>query len=164
MEIEVSRSRQEYLVTSLILLSLLALTVLGFIGYIVTPHTTNGSAAILTWEEWQLTKARFAYQTEKSGMQKDVYRLRSALDNPADPVRTQIQVERMLQDHQSGLSALSVERILLNRAIQAVGDWSIGAAPFEQADQAVQAAEDILTDSPELQSPVYQIFLPRVAR
>ena len=164
MEIEVSRSRQEYLVTSLILLSVLALTVLGFIGYAVTPHTTNGSAAILTWEEWQLTKARFAYQAEKSAMQKDVYLLRSVLAGTADPVRIQIQVERMLQDYQSGLSTLSVERSLLNSAIQAVGDWSIGAAPFEQADQAVQAAEAALVNSPLPQEPFYQIFLPKVAR
>ena len=164
MEIEVTSSRKTSLVTSLILLGILAVVVFGFAGYAVTPKSSHGSAILLTWDEWHLAKARFAYTNEKYSMQKDVQLLRSVLDGEADPVRTQILADRMLKNYQDGLITLSIERDILNRAIQAVRDWSIGTMTYEEADQAVQAGEAALDDMPEVQTPAQKIFLPRIAR
>ncbi len=140
MELDLSQYRWFLIALAAILL----LAGLGWLGYTFTP----GEDQLLTWSEWQVTKAQRAYQDELGQLQEAVDSLAALLETRPDPVRAQLVAERIQRLTSEGQPALQYPREKLALAAQAVSDWAVGASEYEVARLAVEEAIQALSPQP----------------
>ncbi len=129
MEIEIERKT---LVTILVAFGILGILVIGMLGHAVTPE----GGKVLSWGEWQILKAQSAYIEELQQLRQVSDELARMLNNRPDPVRVQMQVDRLEKTLAEGQSSLSDQRGVLFNAAEAVRSWSLGQISREQAVDA----------------------------
>lgn len=140
------------------------LVIMAVIGRVYSPVNDGGVPAVLTLSEWQILKAERAYQTELAELQRDVEQMASMLDRAPDPVRAQINAERIARKYAEGQPALAHHRQVVVTAAQWVGDWAAGAALFNDARSAVEQAIAVLQPQKSNSAPDHQSFLPLTVR
>ena len=122
----------------------LLLAGLGWLGYAYTPAGDKP----LTWNEWQVLKARSAYLDELGELQAAAGTLADLLNAQPDPVRAQLAAESIRRLASEGQPALAYQREKLALAAQAVSDWAVGAVDRETARQALDEAIQALAPQP----------------
>jgi len=141
MEITISR---DTLYTTLVLLVLLVLLGLASLGKSFTPMAETGEVRILSWRDWQLTRAERRFQTEREILRADVEALAVLLNKSPDPVAAQLLFQRIGQRTSVGEAALQPARTALLRAAQEVASWSAGALDRDTAIASLQDATTLL--------------------
>lgn len=137
MEIEIERKT---LVTILIALGLFSLLLVGMLGHAVTPD----GGKVLSWGEWQILKAQKAYIEELQQLRQASDEMAGMLNNRPDPVRVQMQADRLQKNLAEGQSSLSEQRSKLYTAAEAIRAWSLGQITREQTvDAHNQAAASL---------------------
>lgn len=137
MELDLSRYRWHLIG----LAALLALALLIWVGSVFTPEGEK----TLTWTEWQVSKAKRAYQQELGELQMEASSLANLLNASPDPVRAQIVSERIQRLAVAGQPSLQYQREKLALGAKAVSDWAVGAGDRETAVQAVNVAIQALS-------------------
>lgn len=117
---------------------------LGWLGHAYIPSGDR----LLTRSEWQILKARSAYQKELGGLQSAASTLAGLLNAQPDPVRAQLVTERIQRLTSIGEAALQYQREKLALAAQAVSDWAVGAVDRETARKALDEAIQTLSPEP----------------
>ncbi len=143
--------------------------ILGVIGRAYSPIDNAGNPRLLTWTEWQVIQAERSYQAELDSLRQEADQLATMLNQEPDPVRAQINAERVARQYVNGQPALQYQRELVITAAQAVGDWAAGAQAFEAALGAVEQLSQALQGTEHNQSQPkdrapYQAFLPLTVR
>lgn len=129
MEIEIERKT---FVTALVVIGLIAVLTIGALGRAVTPEGDK----VLTWGEWKILKAQKVYVEEIQQLRKMSDELAGLLNNRPDPVRVQMQVDRLEKELADGQASLSEQRTALFDAAEAVRAWSLGQVSRETAVSA----------------------------
>ena len=127
-----------------ILLVIVLLFGLGAIGKPVTPYLSDGTARVMTWQDWHIIKAEKAYVIEIESLRGDADALIATLDANPDPVRTQLLVDEILRNTSDGVDALGMARLALAEAALSVRDWSTGILDRDSAVAALQIAVTLL--------------------
>jgi len=141
MELTIDRNT---LYTALALILVLVLLGLATLGRSFTPVTSDGSARLLTWSDWQLSKAEHRFQEERDTLRTDVDDLAVLLNQNPDPVAAQLLVQKVKQHTANGEDALLMARSAVLLAAQDVANWSAGALDRDTAIASLQAATDLL--------------------
>ncbi len=111
-----------------------ALLFFGFVGYWVTPD----DGRILTPQEWRVVQAERQYQRELTQLREYGRQLAQFLSTQ-DPVRVQLQVQRMMDKvSQMTSPALASQRRAFVNAANAVIAYQQGQASRDEAIAAVQ--------------------------
>jgi hypothetical protein len=138
MEIEVEVNKGLWYV----LLPVVVLTLAGLmlLGRAVTPE----SGEILTPLEWRLIKADRAYWVELDQLRKNAEELALLLNNNPDAVRAGLTADRIQQTSMDGQTALTIHRVALAEAAEAVRLWAMGGGTWEDAEAALAKAVALL--------------------
>lgn len=137
MEIEIERKT---FVTALVVIGLIAVLTIGALGRAVTPEGDR----VLTWGEWKILNAQKVYVAELQELRKASDELAGLLNNRPDPVRVQMQVDRLEKNLVDGQASLSEQRAALFAAAEAIRSWSLGQIAREQAVSAHAQSVEIL--------------------
>lgn len=136
MEIEID-AREFSFVTTIV--GVIALILLGVLGWLFTPDSPDLSGKILTYSEWQIRKAERAYQQELRDLQKICEEMAALLDKPLDPLRVQVAADRILNRMaQGGQAVLQPQRDAVTTAAQALRNWAMG----DSRERAVEAVAE----------------------
>jgi len=115
-------------------IAFVALLFFGFVGYWVTPD----AGRVLTPQEWQVVQVERQYQHERAQLQVYGRELVQFL-NAQDPVRVQLQIQRMMDKVSRMTSpALASQRQAFVNAANAVIAYQQGQASRDEAVSAVQ--------------------------
>lgn len=141
MEIDLSGVKKEG--WTLAGIGLAVIIMLMLLGRAFTPP----SGGLLTWQEWQIRKARQAYLAERQELRLTAERLAALLTAAPDPARAQVVVQEARQRVAQGrVETLQGERETLLLAAQAVLDWASGMGDYNRAVDAVQSLLSRLND------------------
>ena len=135
---ELDLTEYHWLFIALIVILLLA--GLSWLGHAYLPAGDQP----LTWSEWQVFKARNAYQKELGDLLAAADTLAALLNAQPDPVRTQLAAESIQRLTSEGQPALAFQREKLTLAAQATSDWAVGAIDHATARQALNEAIESL--------------------
>ena len=139
---ELDLTEYHWLFIALIVILLLA--GLSWLGHAYLPAGDQP----LTWSEWQVFKARNAYQKELGDLLAAADTLAALLNAQPDPVRTQLAAESIQRLTSEGQPALAFQREKLALAAQATSDWAVGAIDHATARQALNEAIESLSQLP----------------
>ncbi len=124
-------------------IGLAVIIVLMLLGRAFTPD----GGGLLTWQEWQIRKARQAYLAERQELRLTAERLAALLTAAPDPARAQVVVQEARRRAAQGrVETLQGERETLLLAAQAVLDWASGMGDYNRAVDAVQSLLSRLDD------------------
>ncbi len=141
MEISISRNT---LYSTFVLVGLLALLGLASLGKSFTPTAEAGEARVMTWSDWQLTKAERRFQNEREILRADMNALAALLNTTPDPVAAQLLAQRIGRHTSAGEAVLQPARTALLQAAQDVASWSAGVLDRDTATTSLQAAATLL--------------------
>ena len=117
-----------------------ALVGMAQIGQNVTPIDA-GTPRVLGWSDWRLFQAQRAYTQQLSVLRADALQLAQTLDQPANPVTTQLLIEKIAQHTKEGDPSLANARLTLANAALNVRDWSTGTL---ERDTAILSVQNVL--------------------
>ena len=149
MEIEVDFGKgSSYWREVLVAVILVTLVALGVLGWGVSKTDANGQAQILTWTDYQISKAEKAYLAELAVLRTDTDELAQLLAQTPEPspAAVQIKVNQVLADTVSGTPELAAARADLAATAGTVRDWSIGSVEKDQAILSIQALTQLLAE------------------
>ena len=141
MEITINRNTIYGILCFVALLSLLGL---GALGKPYTPITATGDTRLLTWDDWQLFKAKQQYISEREVLRADADALASLMNQVPDPVAAQILSQRITRHTVGGQAALLSARSAMQQAAQDVASWTAGVLDRNAAIASLQSASNLL--------------------
>lgn len=111
-----------------------AVVLLGVLGRAVTPE----GGRVLTWEEWQIYRARQEYRRELQDLQRACDEMAELLNRPLDPLRALTVTDRLNRTlEKQRQEALQPQREAVREAVSALRGWAQG----DRRDAAVSALE-----------------------
>jgi hypothetical protein len=130
----------------LVAVILVTLIALGVLGWSISKNDANGQAQILTWTDYQVSKAEKVYLAELEILRADTEALAQLLAQSPEPspAAVQIKVNQILADASSGTPELTEARAALANAAGLVRDWSIGSVEKDQAILSIQTLTQLL--------------------
>ncbi len=114
-----------------------AVVLLGVLGRAVTPE----GGRVLTWEEWQIYRARQEYRRELQELQQACDEMAELLNRPLDPLRVLTVTDRLNRTlEKQRQEALQPQREAVREAVSALRGWAQG----DRRDTAVSALEEAI--------------------
>lgn len=140
-ELDLSRWREAFRHWPLYaaLVGLLFITLVGVMGWRMTPLTPAGAPRFLTWDDWQAFHIRQQVARELAALRRESQALADLLQDTPDPVRAGLALTRIRQLTAGGQPILASQRQALLDAAQAVNAWAAGAETQADATAALQA-------------------------
>ena len=117
---------------------------LGVLGWMVTPE----GGRVLTWEEWQIYRARQEYRRELQDLQRACEEMAGLVNKPLDPLRVLTVTDRLNRTlEKQRQEALQPQREAVLNAVSALRGWAQG----DRRDTAVSALEQAIRLLEEVQ-------------
>lgn len=114
-----------------------AVVLLGVLGRAVTPD----GGRVLTWEEWQIYRARQEYRRELQELQQACEEMAGLVNKPLDPLRVLTVTDRLNRTlEKQRQEALQPQREAVREAVSALRGWAQG----DRRDAAVSALEQAI--------------------